>query len=385
MTKALFVMHSAAPSGAELGNARLVTAMPGDVEVAAVFLEDGPMVERMRADGVETTVLKNTFDSRSMTIEGRSVRGLVNGFVTLVRLGWKLGEITRRSGASVVVAHTTKALVMSAVAARRARVPLVWHAHDRISTEYFGRVLATLIRTLGWLVSDAYIANSRSTLTTMNTWRRRSLVAYPCVELDHAGFERDHRGPTDTVVAVVGRLTRWKGQDLFLRALAEVAVRPAHVYLVGGTFFGEEPFRDELRALAEELGLPVTFTGHVDDPLSYMRRADILVHCSVKAEPFGQVVVQGLSAGCAVIASRPGGPTEIVEHGVSGLLVDGGDRAQLTAALDQLIGDRELRRRLSAAARLRATDFDDTRTAAHVAGFLSIVVASARDRRPAHV
>jgi glycosyltransferase involved in cell wall biosynthesis len=385
MTKALFVMHSAAPSGAELGNARLAKAMLGDIDVAAVFLEDGPMVERMRADGVETTVLKGTFDSRSMTIEGRSLARLVNGVVGLVRLGWKLGEITRRSEASVVVAHTTKALVMSAVATRRARVPLVWHAHDRISAEYFGRALAMIIRTLGWLVSDAYIANSRSTLTTMNTWRRRSLVAYPCVELDHAAHERDQRCPAETVVAVVGRLTRWKGQDVFLRALAEVAVRPAEVYLVGGTFFGEEPFRDELRALADELGLPVTFTGHVDDPLSYMRRADILVHCSVKAEPFGQVVVQGLSAGCAVIAARPGGPAEIVEHGVDGLLVDGGDRAQLTAALDRLIGDPELRRRLSAAGRLRATDFDDTRTARHVAGFLSIVVASARGRRPAHV
>lgn len=385
MTKALFVLHTAVPSGAELGVARLARALQGAVDVSAVLTEDGPMVGRMRADGVETTVLRGRFDSRAITIEGRSVRRLVAGLVGLVRLGWALGEIVRRSGASVVVANSTKALVMSAVAARRVGVPLVWQVHDRISAEYFGPVLARLIRALGWVVSDAYIANSRSTLATLTTWRRRSLVAYPCFERDGKVVARDQRSPAETVVAVVGRLTRWKGQDVFLRALAHVAVRPAHVYLVGGTFFGEEPYREELEALVHELALPVTITGHVDDPLSYMRRADILVHCSVIAEPFGQVVVEGMSAGCAVIASRPGGPTEVVEPGVSGLLVDGGDHAQLTAALDELIADRELRRQLAAAGRERAERFDASCTARDVARFLDAVVATARGRRRTHV
>jgi glycosyltransferase involved in cell wall biosynthesis len=182
----------------------------------------------------------------------------------------------------------------------------------------------------------------------------------------------------------VGRLTRWKGQDLFLRALADVAVRPEHVYLVGGALFGEDAYRDELQAIAAELGLPVTFTGHVDDPLHHMRRADILVHCSVIAEPFGQVVVQGMSAGCAVIASRPGGPTEVIEHGVDGLLVDGGSQGQLTAALDRLIGDPEFRQRLARAGRARAACFDGARSARDVADFLASTVAASAGR-PAHV
>jgi glycosyltransferase involved in cell wall biosynthesis len=385
MTKAMFVLHTAAPSGAELGVASLTMALRRAVDVTVVFFEDGPVAERMRAEGIETIVLPSAFDSRTMTIEGRTLRRLVTGLVGLVRLGWTFGPIVRRSGASVVVAHTTKALVVSAVAARRAGVPLVWHTHDRISAEYFGRLLAVLIRALGWIVSDAYIANSRSTLATLNTWRRRALVAYPCADLDREARERDQRSPAETVVAVVGRLTRWKGQDVFLRALADVAVRPKHVYVVGGALFGEDAYRRELEALAAELDLPVTFTGHVDDPLTYMRLADILVHCSVIAEPFGQVVPQGMSAGCAVIASQPGGPTEVVEPGVNGLLVDSGDRAQLTAALDQLILDPELRRRLSAAARQRAAQFDDAGTARDVEGFLATVVATARGGRRAHV
>jgi glycosyltransferase involved in cell wall biosynthesis len=384
MTKALFVTHTAAPSGAELYVARLATALR-DVEVAVAFTEDGPMVERMRARGVETTIIRNDFDSRAMTIAGSGPAGLVKGFFALLRLGSALGSVTRRSAASVLVAESTKALVMGAVAARVARVPLVWHVHDRISAEYFGRALAPIVRVFGWAVSDAYIANSRSTLSSLIRWRKPALVAYPGVEIDGGRLRPSQRSPEKTVVVVVGRLTRWKGQDVFLRALAEVAVRPAQVYLVGGTFFGEEPFRDELRLLADDLGLSVTFTGHVDDPTYYMRRADILVHCSVIAEPFGAVVVEGMNAGCAVIASQPGGPTEIVEPGVNGLLVDAGDRAQLTAALDELIGDPDLRGRLSAAAPARATHFDINDSARHVARFLDALVAISHRGRAAHV
>jgi glycosyltransferase involved in cell wall biosynthesis len=380
VTKALFVLHTAAPSGAELATARMVSAM-GDMNVAVVFTEDGPMAEWMCERGVETTVLPNTFDSRSMTIDGRSVRRLLAGFLALVRLGWALGLVARRSGASVLVAESSKALVMCAVAARRARIPVVWQVHDRISAEYFGRPLAALVRGLGWAISDGYLANSRSTLSSLITWRKDSCVAHPGVEIDTDFRRRDQRSPTETVIAVVGRLTRWKGQDVFLRALADVRLAPAQAYLVGGTFFDEEPFREELELLAKELDLQVTFTGHVDDPGSYMRDADILVHCSVLPEPFGQVVVEGMSAGCAVIASGPGGTTEIVEHGVNGLLVDGGGQAQLTAALDELIGDIDLRQRLSTAAQLRAQRFDITATARDASTFLDRIAATQRRRR----
>lgn len=384
MTKALFISHTAAPSGAELAALRLAVALRDAVDVAAVYTEPGPIVGRMRAHGIETTTVTGTFDSRAMTIEGRSLRRLAVGCAGLVRLGWEIGATAARTDATVIVAESTKALVMGAVAARRAGIPLVWHVHDRVSPEYFGPLLAVLIRALGWLVSGGYIANSRSTLDSLITWRRQALVAYPGVELGARADREPQRRPEHTVVSVVGRLTRWKGQDVFLRALAGVTVRPRHVYLVGGTFFDEEPYRAELELLARELDLPVTFTGHVDDPEKYMSRADILVHCSVIAEPFGQVVVEGMNAGCAVVAARPGGPTEIVEPGVNGLLFDAGDQHQLTAVLEDLINDRELRQRLSDAGRIRATRFDIAESARQVAAFLTALSVPSRRIRAAH-
>ncbi|MFQ6392881.1 glycosyltransferase family 4 protein [Nocardia sp. KC 131] len=374
MTKALFLAHTAAPSGAELATLRLLAALRelGRTEVTAIFTEDGPMVERMRARGIETRVLQSGFDSRAMTIGSGPFR-LLAGFLALLRLGWTIGATAKSTGTEVLVAESSKALVMGAVAARRAGIPLVWQVHDRIAADYFGRVPTLVLHTLGRLVAAGYIANSKTTLATLRTGRSPAIVAYPGVEFgtdttpEHCG---DQREPEETVVAVVGRLSPWKGQDVLLRAAAAAKVRPRRILLIGGTFFDEEPYRAELEQLAHDLALPVTFTGHVEDPNPHLHDADILVHCSVLPEPFGQVVVEGMHAGCAVIATGPGGPAEIVEPGVSGLLVDGGDEKQLTAALDTLIENPDLRTRLSAAGRARARHFDVDESARTVADFL---------------
>ncbi|MFJ4654236.1 glycosyltransferase family 4 protein [Nocardia sp. NPDC088792] len=379
MTRAVFLAHTAAPSGAELATSRLLSALHHRrFAVTMIYTEPGPMVESMRDRGIDTRVVEGPFRARSLTIGTATVRGLLAASVHLVRTGWKVGAAVRDSGATVLVAQSTKAMAIGAVAARRAHVPLVWQVHDRVSAEYFGRPLASAVRCFGWLVSSAYLANSRSTRATLIRWRRPAAVAYPGLDIDCAPCtdRPAQRPPADTVVVVVGRLAAWKGQHVFLRALAEARIRPREVLLVGGTFFGEEQYRAELERMACELDLTVTFTGHVDDPGEYLCRADILVHCSVLAEPFGQVVVEGMRAGCAVIATRPGGPEEIIEPDVSGLLVDAGDQAALTRALDRLIADPALRERLSVAGRRRARRFDIAETATVVADLLDRIGAS---------
>jgi glycosyltransferase involved in cell wall biosynthesis len=378
--RAIFVAHTAAPSGAELATLRLLAALRcSHVTPSMVFTEDGPMVEKMRGRDIPTSLLVNDFDSSSVTIHGSGWLRRLSAAVALLRVGWSLGAVVRDLRADVLVAGSSKALIMSSVAAARARIPLVWQVHDRLTAQYFGWTMALALKILGWTVSDGYVSNSRSTADTLFTWRRRTVVAYPGLDATGPPPQRQpQRRPADTVVTVVGRLTPWKGQDLFLRALAQTTIRPRSVYLVGGSFFGEESFQKAVQNLARELRLPVTITGHVDDPTEILLDSDILVHCSVIAEPFGQVVVEGLHAGCAVIATRPGGPAETVEPEVSGLLVDAGDVGALTGALNRLIADPELRTRLARAGQVRARQFDVADSADVVAEFLSNIVATRR-------
>ena len=120
------------------------------------------------------------------------------------------------------------------------------------------------------------------------------MVATPPVELDPRAFNP----PGDTVrrVVVLGRLSPWKGQDLFLRAFAEVfGDAMTKAYIVGGALFGESDYQRELVLEAQRLGIAdrVQFVGHVEDPWAWLVDADVLVHGSRIPEPFGRVVVAG--------------------------------------------------------------------------------------------
>ena len=92
--------------------------------------------------------------------------------------------------------------------------------------------------------------------------------------------------------------------------------------LVGSAMFGEEEYEQQLIDLVGQLGISdrVDFCGFVHDVPKFLMDVDILVHASVIPEPFGQVVVEGMAAGLAVVASDAGGPAEVITHEVDGLL-----------------------------------------------------------------
>jgi glycosyltransferase involved in cell wall biosynthesis len=151
---------------------------------------------------------------------------------------------------------------------------------------------------------------------------------------------------------VVGRLAPWKGQDLFLRAFARAfPTGQEHAVLVGGALFGEDDYAGELPRLAADLGIAdrVEFRGHRADVWSELSRLDVLVHSSVTPEPFGQVILEGMAAGVPVIAAGAGGPAEILQHDVTGILYEPSNEADLAASMQRLV-DPRLRERLSAQA-----------------------------------
>ena len=81
------------------------------------------------------------------------------------------------------------------------------------------------------------------------------------------------------------------------------------------------------------------------------------MHASITPEPFGQVVIEGMCAQMLVVASRGGGPEEIISDGVDGFLYRSGDIDALAQILVRLEAEPELRTRLGPAAARRARDF----------------------------
>jgi glycosyltransferase involved in cell wall biosynthesis len=151
--------------------------------------------------------------------------------------------------------------------------------------------------------------------------------------------------------------------DAFAEAFAGTSIRGR---IVGSAMFGEDVYAASLHEQANRLDIAsqIDFRGFKEDVWAELAELDVLVHCSVVPEPFGQVVLEAMAAGVAVVAAAEGGPAELITDGVHGLLTPPGDAHALAGALRRLVADAELRTQLAAAGWERSRDFTPERAAA---------------------
>jgi glycosyltransferase involved in cell wall biosynthesis len=340
--------HTALLSGGELAISRAISGLDGAASVHVVLATEGPLRERMERVGATVEVLALAEAARSLprgeVRVGRvPLRSVASTLTYVVRLARRLRELRP----DVVHTNSLKAGLYGSVAARLARVPCVWHVRDQITSPYLPPPAVRLIRLATRVLPDVVVANSASTLATV---RAREGVVVPS-PLDPAIGVRERDPATEGALrcAVLGRLAPWKGQDLALRAFASsFPVGGASIRIVGAAMFGEDDYAASLGALARELGIEsrVGFDGFVEDVAGVLAATDVLIHSSVLPEPFGQVILEGMSAGCAVVVADRGGPAEVVTDGIDGMLYPMGSVDGLAACLRRLAEDPELRSRL---------------------------------------
>jgi glycosyltransferase involved in cell wall biosynthesis len=152
------------------------------------------------------------------------------------------------------------------------------------------------------------------------------------------------------VIMLPGRLTRWKGQPTFIRAIAGMKNRKVRALLVGSDQ-GRAGYRREMERLVEDCGVneQVRFVDHCDDMAAAYMLADVVVSASTEPEAFGRVVAEAQAMGCPVIATDHGGARETVIAGKTGWMVPPGDEAALARTLETVTGlDEAARKRLVA-------------------------------------
>jgi glycosyltransferase involved in cell wall biosynthesis len=134
--------------------------------------------------------------------------------------------------------------------------------------------------------------------------------------------------------------------------------------IVGAASSADADYDLELRDRVREAGLSarVTFLGRRDDVPDIMAAADVVLHASVEVEAFGLVVVEAMALGRTILASRFGGPAEILDA-ASGACFDPSRPHELAALIAELVDDPARRRALGAAARQRANQFSIKATA----------------------
>lgn len=310
---------------------------------------DGDLRADLQTAGVEVLVRPLAVMRRA----AMSPRGLARVSADVARDAGGLARLVRSRGVALV--HTNTSVTLGgAPAARLGRVPHVWHLREIYSG--FERFWPAYRRLL--LSAAALPCVSEATRAQLGAGRGLVLhdgLAVAPQRADRAAA-RAALGLDGHVfvVAILGRISSWKGQDVLIRALAEPALSgdDTIALVAGDPWPGEERQLDELRSLAGSLGVTerVRFAGFRPDLANLYGCADVIAVPSTQPDPLPNSALEAAAAGCCVIAADHGGLPEIVSDGSTGRLVAPGDAAALAAAIAQLRADPEQRARLGAAA-----------------------------------
>ena len=341
-----------------------------DWPLTLILGEDGPLAPKAEALGVEVMLLPfpsglarlGQASDRRMSLVG----SLLSAGGPAVLYARRLARALQKLRPDLIHTNGFKMHVLGSWA-RPLETPLVWHVHDYMQSRPVMR------KTLAWhwRMCTAVIANSRSVADDMKgAINSRVPVATLYNAIDLERFSPD--GPAMDLdefsgmpaaasgvirVGLAATFAHWKGQKVFLKALALAPANlPLRGYIIGGPIYqtgGSQFSLGELRAEAARLGIQhkVGFTGFVDDAAAAMRALDIVVHASTEPEPFGMVIAEGMACGKPVIFSNAGGALEVAEDGRTGLGHAPGDAAALARSIERLARDADLRGRLGESGR----------------------------------
>lgn len=161
--------------------------------------------------------------------------------------------------------------------------------------------------------------------------------------------------PAGPVISFLGRISKEKGLETLAIAFRKLLERRPDAVL---GLIGEGPYHAELEASLLDTGR-VVFAGELlGSDLPRMLASSTLLAFPSTTDTFGNAVVEALACGIPAIVTDQGGPREIVEDGISGLMVAGDDPEALCNAMDLLLGDHALRKRMGEAAIVRARCYD---------------------------
>jgi glycosyltransferase involved in cell wall biosynthesis len=270
--------------------------------------------------------------------------------VDLAISGWhclRLMRLIRRHRIDCVHLNNGFAPLEGMLAARLTHVPCIVHMRGMAVAKKGADLYEARRVTHTIAVSRAVAETLRQTLgasevTTIHDPVNLALFEAATGERAETRRELEFR-PDDLVVAIFGRVVRWKGQLEFVRALSKAMAECPRLrgLIVGDESDGGPEYLEEVKAAIAASGFPGRFrmAGYRPQVAGLYHASDIVVHASIEPEPFGMVVPEAMAARRPVVATAAGGPCEVVTDGVDGVLVPPGDVEALARAVLDLARD----------------------------------------------
>lgn len=386
MRNILFIHQSADMYGSDKVLLSLVVGLDRNKFNPIVLLPcDGPLLAELREAGIRCHIVPMVRVSRA-TLS-------FSGLLGLPRSAWGSARAINKAVKTEqihLVHSNTLAVLSGAIWATLKRVPHVWHVHEIIERPMVVRKM------YGWLLrlfATNVICNSYATMNLLlqdqPCLERKAVVVWngidriQPIDLDKATAFRKSMGlaDSDVLVALLGRINRWKGQQLLVEAaelLEKRGVANLRYVMVGSPPDGQEHFLHSLEAriCQSTVGRKMSVLPFTPDIWAVWGASDIAVAPSTEPEPFGMVAIEAMSAGKPVIAANHGGLAEIVIHGETGLLVEPNNAESLADAIELLTRSESQRAEMGNRGMRRAAD--QFSVAAYISGISSVYDSTIR-------
>lgn len=354
--KILYISSSGSMGGAETSLYNLVTKLNKDRYIPFVICPRcGTLVENLQSQSISVGVIPLPSWRKLKSIFSRSF-----SLKKLIKYA-KAHNIDIVHSNSIWVNHYAQKI------GKELNIPVICHLRDIIKREQVRKYKLHKVDMI-IPISDAV----RKPLDEFGIDNERIKRIYNGVDLSLFSNNEDvlkkEYSINGYLVGIVGQLnprSQWKGQREFILAASEVCKKMDNVYfaIVGDD---DSPKSDprhgsyihELRMLAKDLGIDdhLIFTGYRKDIPDIMASFDVLVSASY-AEPFGRVIIEAMAAGKPVIGTNAGGAPEIIEHGITGIIVPPKDHRSLSEAITYLLQREELRKNMGEAGRRRVNEY----------------------------
>ena len=269
-----------------------------------------------------------------------------------------LDELNKEYDFKLVYSHTLAALI-GIIFAQKRSIKHLWHVQEIIAKP---KIFNLAFKRLLSLKSNHKVVYD--SIATMNFWingnknlTAKSEAVWNGIETNNLPtFSNEEKGEVrkdfflcqndEIVIALVGRINSWKGQQLLLHAFALLAKTHKNIKLVylGSAPPNQEVFEIDLKSKIREFHLEdrVVIIPFQKEITKFWNSIDIAVVPSTEPEPFGMVVIEAMLAKKPVVASNHGGPTEIVVDATTGFLFEPNNHESLAQALEKLIQDKQL-------------------------------------------
>lgn len=336
----LYLNHAAYIGGAEVALLNLLTYLDRKTYSPIAFVPEGELAAAIRK-----------LDIRCVPIP--SLAGL-NRY-NLPRFVYGLARLMKsaiREQPALIHANTNFASEYAGLLAKWLKIPTIGHIRD---IEPLGRMGQYTIRQNTRLIaiSDAvtrYLIEEHIPETQI-------VRIYDGVDLRQYVPISQPPPPERFIIGIIGQIGTRKGHVYLLEAVKRLLPHHPnlHVWIIGKEpQHSAEQYAEQLQHIVEHTGMrqQVEFLGFRTDIPAILAQIDVLALPSLQ-EPFGKIVIEAMAMGKPVVASRVGGVPEIVEDGVTGILIPPADAAALASALRKLIANRDTRETMGREGRQR--------------------------------